>query len=83
MLDKDSFKFGSVIRVPLTNAHRRLGTLGIRSQASMPTARGRLLLQLLSREVALVIDDALNLGNPKPHDWNSNAKMSGSNCFLI
>ena len=63
MLDKDSFKFGSVIRVPLTTAHRRLGTLGIRSQAlNAYRSEDVCFLQLLSRGVALVIDDALNLG---------------------
>jgi formate hydrogenlyase transcriptional activator len=62
LLENRGIKLGSAIRVPLTTAHRRLGTLGILSQtrnAYSPEDVG--FLQLLARGVALVIDDALNL----------------------
>ena len=62
LLENAGLRLGSVIRVPLTTPHRRLGTLGI---ASRDRHAYRLedvcFLQLLSRGVALAIDDALNL----------------------
>jgi formate hydrogenlyase transcriptional activator len=62
MMEKDGVKIGSVIRVPLTTAHRRLGTMGI-SNRNRNTFRSEdvCFLQLLSRGIALAIDDALNL----------------------
>jgi formate hydrogenlyase transcriptional activator len=62
LLEKSGLKIGSVIRVPLTTAHRRLGTLGISSQdGNAYRSEDVRFLQLLSRGVALAIDDALNL----------------------
>jgi len=62
LLEEGGLKVGSVIRVPLTTAHRRLGTLGICSQSRNAYRREDVcFLQLLARGVALAIDDALNL----------------------
>src|SRR5882724_1157578 len=62
LLEKGGLKVGSVIRVPLTTAHRRLGTLGICSQSrNAYRSEDVRFLQLLARGVALAIDDALNL----------------------
>ena len=61
LLERQGFRVGSVVRVPLTTAHRRLGTLGIASvdpNAYLPD--DVTFLQLLGRQVALAIDDALN-----------------------
>src|SRR5882672_525344 len=62
ILENSGTKIGSVIRVPLTTPHRRLGTLGVASRH--PNAyrpEDVCFLQLLSRGVALAIDDVLNL----------------------
>jgi len=60
-LENGGPKIGSVIRVPLTTAHRRLGTLGIASRdRNAYRSQDVCFLQLLSRVVALAIDDALN-----------------------
>jgi len=62
LLEEGGLKVGSVIRVPLTTAHRRLGTLGLCSQNRKAYRREDVcFLQLLARGVALAIDDALNL----------------------
>jgi len=62
LLEKKGFKVGSTIRVPLTTAHRRLGTLGIASADRNAYSYDDLtFLQLLGRQVALAIDDVLNL----------------------
>jgi formate hydrogenlyase transcriptional activator len=62
LLEKRGVKLGSAIRVPLTTAHRRLGTLGISSQSGNAySSEDVSFLQLLARGVALAIDDALNL----------------------
>ena len=62
LVEKCGLKLGSVIRVPLTTAHRRLGTLGISSQnRNAHRSEDVCFLQLLSRGIALAIDDALNL----------------------
>src|SRR5882757_3769818 len=62
LLEEGGLKVGSVIRVPLTTAPRRLGTLGICSQSRNAYRREDVcFLQLLARGVALAIDDALNL----------------------
>src|ERR1700681_1693325 len=62
LLEKAGFKIGSVIRVPLTTAHRRLGTLGIASRdRNAYRSQDVCFLQLVSRGVALAIDDVLNL----------------------
>jgi formate hydrogenlyase transcriptional activator len=51
-----------MIRVPLTTAHRRLGSLGILSQdRNAYRSEDICFLHLLARGVALAIDDALNL----------------------
>ena len=62
LVETVGLKLGSVIRVPLTTAHRRLGTLGISSQnRNAHRSEDVCFLQLLSRGIALAIDDALNL----------------------
>ena len=62
LLENAGVRLGSVIRVPLTTPHRRLGTLGIASRdRNAYRAEDVCFLQLLSRGVALAIDDALNL----------------------
>jgi len=61
LLENAGVRLGSVIRVPLTTAHRRLGTLGIASRdRNAYRSQDVCFLQLLSRVVALAIDDALN-----------------------
>jgi formate hydrogenlyase transcriptional activator len=61
LLENAGVTLGSVIRVPLTTAHRRLGTLGIASRdRNAYRLQDVCFLQLLSRVVALAIDDALN-----------------------
>jgi formate hydrogenlyase transcriptional activator len=61
LLENAGVRLGSVIRVPLTTAHRRLGTLGIASRdRNAYRLQDVCFLQLLSRVVALAIDDALN-----------------------
>src|SRR5258708_30122181 len=62
ILENSGTKIGSVIRVPLTTPHRRLGTLGIASRdRNVYRLEDVCFLQLLSRGVALSIDDVLNL----------------------
>src|SRR5258708_5752864 len=62
LLENGGHKIGSVIRVPLTTAHRRLGTLGIASRdRNAYRPEDVCFLQLLARGVALAIDDVLNL----------------------
>jgi formate hydrogenlyase transcriptional activator len=62
LLENAGVRLGSVIRVPLTTPHRRLGTLGIASRdRNAYRSEDVSFLQLLSRGVALAIDDALNL----------------------
>jgi formate hydrogenlyase transcriptional activator len=62
LLQNAGISLGSVIRVPLTTPHRRLGTLGIASRdRNAYRSEDVCFLQLLSRGVALAIDDALNL----------------------
>src|SRR5260370_6172877 len=61
LLENAGFKIGSVIRVPLITAHRRLGALGIASRdRNAYRSQDVCFLQLLSRVVALAIDDALS-----------------------
>jgi formate hydrogenlyase transcriptional activator len=62
LLENGGHKIGSVIRVPLTTPHRRLGALGIASRdRNAYRSEDVWFLQLLSRGVALAIDDVLNL----------------------
>jgi len=62
LLQNAGVKLGSVIRVPLTTPHRRLGTLGIASrERNAYRSEDVRFLQLVSRGVALAIDDVLNL----------------------
>jgi formate hydrogenlyase transcriptional activator len=62
LLENAGVRLGSVIRVPLTTPHRRLGTLGIASRdRNAYRSEDVCFLQLLSRGIALAIDDALNL----------------------
>jgi formate hydrogenlyase transcriptional activator len=54
---------GSVVRVPLTAPHRRLGTLGLAAPwGTTYSAEDISFLQMIARVVAFVIDDSLNLG---------------------
>jgi len=58
----DNQNFGSAIRVPLTTPHRRLGTLGIISDASIDYSSEDIeFLRMIARVVAFAIDDGLNL----------------------
>jgi formate hydrogenlyase transcriptional activator len=58
----DNQNLGSAIRVPLTTPHRRLGTLGIISDAGTAYSPEDIgLLQLIARVVGFAIDDGLNL----------------------
>ena len=53
---------GSVVRVPLTTPHRRLGTLGIASRAGITYSTDDVeFMRRIARVVAFAIDDALNL----------------------
>jgi len=53
---------GSVVRVPLTTPHRRLGTLGIISAPGITYGAEDVgFLRLIARVVAFAIDDGLNL----------------------
>jgi formate hydrogenlyase transcriptional activator len=62
LLENAGVRIGSVIRVPLTTPHRRLGTLGIASRdRNAYRSEDVRFLQLLARGVALAIDDVLNL----------------------
>jgi formate hydrogenlyase transcriptional activator len=62
LLENGGPKIGSVIRVPLSTPHRRLGTLGIASRdRNAYRSEDVGFLQLVSRGVALAIDDVLNL----------------------
>ena len=62
MLETRGRKLGSVICLPLTTAHRQLGTLGICSQdRNAYRTEDITFLHLLARGVALAIDDVLNL----------------------
>ena len=61
-LEAKSVNIGSVICLPLTTAHRRLGTLGICSQdRNAYRLEDVCFLHLLARGVALAIDDTLNV----------------------
>ena len=62
LLAEAGVKLGSLVRVPLTTAHRRLGTLGIASeQPNAYTCDDVKFVGLLARGVALAVDDSLNL----------------------
>ena len=55
-------EIGSVVRLPLTTAYRRLGTLGIASHPGVTYSQEDIgFLQLIARVVASGIDDGLNL----------------------
>jgi formate hydrogenlyase transcriptional activator len=59
---KVGLNIGSLVRVPLTTPHRRLGTFGIASeQPKMYTPEDIDFLQLIARVVAFALDDGLNL----------------------
>ncbi|HWX54682.1 MAG TPA: sigma 54-interacting transcriptional regulator [Verrucomicrobiae bacterium] len=62
LLEESGVSVGSVICLPLTTAHRRLGTLGICNQErNAYSPEDVSFLKLLARSVALAIDDTLNL----------------------
>ena len=62
LLEKRGLRIDSVIRVPLTTARRRLGTLGISSQSrNAYRSEDVSFLQLLLGGVALAMDDEFNL----------------------
>jgi formate hydrogenlyase transcriptional activator len=53
---------GSVVRVPLTTPHRRLGTFGITSDLPVSYSADDIdLLRLIARVVAFALDDGFNL----------------------
>ena len=53
---------GSVVRVPLTTPHRRLGTFGVCSRSGITYTTADVgFLRLIARVVAFAIDDSLNL----------------------
>jgi formate hydrogenlyase transcriptional activator len=59
LLEKGGRKVGSVIRVPLTTAHRRLGALGISSQVrNAYRSEDVCFLQVLARVVGRVAEAA-------------------------
>jgi formate hydrogenlyase transcriptional activator len=61
LLEDVGRNIGSVIRVPLTTAHRRLGTLGIASRdRNAYCPQDVCFFQLVSRVAALAMDDSLN-----------------------
>lgn len=61
-----SIPLGSILRVPLTTAHRRLGTLGIASASQIAYNSEDIgLLRLIARMVALAIAEDLNVGRAK------------------
>jgi formate hydrogenlyase transcriptional activator len=58
---KTNVDIGSVVRVPLTTPHRRLGTLGIASRPGTTYSTDDVdFLRLIARVVAFAIDDGLN-----------------------
>jgi formate hydrogenlyase transcriptional activator len=62
LLAEAGIELGSLVRVPLTTAHRRLGALGIASQQRNAYTRDDVkFFGLLARGVALAVDDGLNL----------------------
>ena len=62
LLAEAGVELGSLVRVPLTTAHRRLGTLGIAShERNAYTCDDVKFFGLLARGVALAVDDGLNL----------------------
>ena len=61
-LGVDVESIGSVVRVPLTTPHRRLGALGIASAPGVTYSTDDVaFLQVIARVVAFAIDDGLNL----------------------
>jgi formate hydrogenlyase transcriptional activator len=61
-LGVDAGSIGSVIRVPLTTPHRRLGVFGIASVPGVTYSTDDVsFLQVIARVVAFAIDDGLNL----------------------
>jgi formate hydrogenlyase transcriptional activator len=59
---KIGLDIGSVVRVPLTTPHRRLGTLGIASDYPTRYSTEDIdFLRLIARVVAFALDDGLNL----------------------
>jgi formate hydrogenlyase transcriptional activator len=60
---KNGVDIGSVVRVPLTAPHRRLGTLGLAAPSGIRYGTEDIsFLQMIGCVVAFVIDDSLNLG---------------------
>jgi formate hydrogenlyase transcriptional activator len=58
----NGIEIGSVIRLPLTTAYRRLGTMGIASRPGATYSQEDIgLLRMIARVVASGIDDGLNL----------------------
>jgi formate hydrogenlyase transcriptional activator len=70
LLAEAGVELGSLVRVPLTTAHRRLGTLGIAShQRNAYTCDDVKFFGLLARGVALAVDDGLNLRKSQSARW--------------
>jgi formate hydrogenlyase transcriptional activator len=62
LAERSGLRVGSLMRVPLTTPHRRLGALGIASRdRNAYSSEDFTFLQGLARQVALALDDAINL----------------------
>jgi formate hydrogenlyase transcriptional activator len=62
LLAANGSEIGSVVRLPLTTAYRRLGTMGIASHPGVTYSQEDIgLLQMIASMVASGIDDGLNL----------------------
>jgi formate hydrogenlyase transcriptional activator len=62
LVAKAEVDIGSVVRVPLTTPHRRMGTLGIASRPGTTYRTDDIrFLRLIARVVALAIEDGVNL----------------------
>jgi formate hydrogenlyase transcriptional activator len=73
---------GSVLRVPITTPHRRLGTLGISSCAENAYSSEDVdLLRRIARVVAFAIDDALNLR--KAHEAQAELQRQNDRLHLL
>jgi formate hydrogenlyase transcriptional activator len=62
LAEQRGLRVGSLMRVPLTTPHSRLGALGIASRdRNVYSSEDFTFLQGLARQVALALDDAINL----------------------
>lgn len=73
---------GSALRLPLTTPHRRLGTLGIAGALGTTYSTDDIgFLQLIARDVAFAIDDALNLR--RAHNAQAELKRQNDQLQLL